>query len=200
MPRISSLRPLASYVPPSKRATLGVSSVSPVVDYSTLGFSLRDVVGAIQEGESCSIVRAYLTHYSEIIGSETFKVRLDALVDGYPPFFFAVKTGNPEMVKLWACYSSNLDCTYNGIPLLAFAIGLCESFRKDMPTVVKTLLSLGAPVETIPRAFYLSLHSDLPDTGVAEGDTDDLHHEKRTWYSVTLSKRFSRALNFSFTI
>ncbi|KAJ4294924.1 hypothetical protein N0V88_005163 [Collariella sp. IMI 366227] len=99
-----------------------------------------------------------------------------------------------------ASYSSNWDCTYQDVPLLAFAIALCQSFRKDMPIVIKTLLSLGAPVNNIPPAFYSPLHQDIPDAGVPESDVDNVVPNKTAWYTAALAQRFAQALNFSFTV
>ncbi|KAL2130837.1 hypothetical protein VTI74DRAFT_5880 [Chaetomium olivicolor] len=147
-----------------------------------------------------STTRAVTDRTNEIMGPERLRDKLNAMLDDYPPFFFVVETGNPEMVKVWACHSKDLQCSYRGVPLLSFAIALAQSFRKDMAMVVKTLLSLGGSVETIPRAFYSSLHRDIPDTGFAEDELDDLSNENKAWYTTALAQRFAQALNFSFTI
>ena len=79
--------------------------------------------------------------------------------------FFVVETGNAEMVKIWARHAKNVDCTYHGVPLLGYAIALCQSLRKNMCMVIRTLLSLGVSARPIPRSFYLPLQGDIPDDG-----------------------------------
>jgi hypothetical protein len=181
---------LATALPPSKRHELGIddpsvlSSPTPSSDLGIgidvefdvdldCGFSLHHLIGAIQNGEACHFVRAYLTHFRQTLGPETLKDRLNDTLDGCPGIFFVVETGNVEMVKLWVTYAGVADHSFRNIPLLGFAIARCQSFRKDMPMVVKILLSLGLSVSVIPRGFYEPLHRDLRDDGPSEDELDD---------------------------
>lgn len=163
-------------------------------------FSLRDLVGAIQAGETCEAVRAYLARYNEALGPERLKTKIDAELDDMPAIFYVVETGNAEMVKVWARYGADLDRRHGRIPLLGFAIVHCRSFRKDMPMVVKTLLSLGTSVDVIPGAFYDSLHRDIPEDGPPDEELGDLQEESKKWCVPAARRRIAHALNFSFTV
>lgn len=112
--------------------------------------------------------------------------------------FFVVEIGNAEMVKLLAGYTDDVECIYHEVPLLGYAIALCQSFRKNMPMVVKTLLSLGASIATIPRSFYFPLHGDIPDDGPELPNHQA--HSLNKWYASAPKQVFARALNFSFTV
>ena len=164
------------------------------------GFSLRDLIGAIQGGETRHVIRVYLTHFSQILGPEALKKCMNSLLDGYPASFFVVATGDAEMVKLWACYSGNVNHIYRGVPVLGFAISLCQSFRKNWVLVVKTLLSLGWSENVIPRAFYAPLNRDLPDGGPSNDELTDLDEDTKAWCVATIRRRIAQALNFSFTV
>ncbi|KAL2018654.1 hypothetical protein VTK56DRAFT_489 [Thermocarpiscus australiensis] len=123
-----------------------------------------------------------------------------AEVEGHPAMFFMAEAGNAEIVKIWASYGADVNCTHRRMPLLAFAVCLCESFRRDMPMVVKTLLSLGASVDAVPRAFYVPLHRDLPDDGPSEEELTDLQDANKAWCVPANRQRITRALNFSYTV
>lgn len=198
---------LASCLPPARpeayvtnNSSLSSSSYTSTGLDDGFGFSLRDLIGAIQEGTPCNTIRAYLTHFNERMGSKAIKERLNATIDGYPAIFFVVATGKAEMVKLWACYAGIVDQTYRRVPVLGFAIALCQSFRKNGPLVVKTLLSSGWSVDTIPQAFYAPLQRDLPDDGPPEAELADLEDDNKAWCVPAIRKRIARALNFSFTV
>jgi hypothetical protein len=192
LPTMPAPASLASHLPPAKRRELGVDDTltsgfpGPAngLDH-LLGFNLRDLIGAIQAGEKCNIIRAYLTHFSEKLGSARLKSELNVLLDGCPGIFFVVETGNAEMLKVWTCHAGNTNHTYHRVPVLGFAIALCQTFRKDMPLVVKTLLSLGWSVDVIPAAFYEPLHCDLPDTGPPENESGDPGDDARSGASQT---------------
>lgn len=161
------------------------------------GFNLRNLIGAIQGGETIESVRDYLAHYMH--GAEDPADTLDGEVDGCPSVFFVVHTGNADMVRIWASYGADLNATYCTVPLLGFAMVHCHSFRTDMPMVIRTLLSFGAAVKVIPRAFYVPLHCDLPEDGPPE-ELEDLLKRSNGWCIPFVRKRISKALNSNFGI
>ena len=196
VPRVPAPSALASHLPPSNEQEQGYG-YTPASN-SEDPFSLRHLVGTIQRGEACESVRTYLTHYTEALGPEVMKIRLSGDVDDCPAIFYVVESGNAEMVRLWACYGADVNCTYRRIPLLGFAIALCQSFRKDMRLVITTLLSLGASVDVIPRAFYTPLDRDLPDDGPSGDELTDVKDESRAWCGPAVRQRIAKALNFTF--
>lgn len=134
------------------------------------------------------------------MGLEIFKAKINDSVHGCPAIFYVVKTGNADMVKLWVCHGADVNSTYCRVPLLGFAITLRQSFRTDMPLVIRTLLSSGASVDVIPRAFYDPLHRDLPEEGPPDDELADMADQDKAWCSSTIRQQMARALNFSFTI
>jgi hypothetical protein len=164
------------------------------------GFRVRDLIGAIQGGETSRIVRAYLTHFSEVLGSDTMKDRLNDAVDGYPGIFFVVETGKADMVKAWISHAGAGNHTYRTVPILGFAIALCRSYRVDMPMVVKTLLSSGYSVDVIPQAFYSPLQRDLPHEGPSETELQDMEKGNTAWCVPNIRVRLAHALNVNFTV
>ncbi|KAK4134667.1 P-loop containing nucleoside triphosphate hydrolase protein [Trichocladium antarcticum] len=160
-------------------------------------FNLRHLIGAIQAGETCEVVRSYLGSREHTLSSGYIKTRVNGEVDGCPAFFYVVETGNAEMVKVWASYGGDVNCTHRTIPLLGFAIVLGRSFRKDMSLVVKTLLSLDALVDVIPGAFHTPLDRDLPDGGPPADELTDIGEPGKAWCGPAVRRRMAQALNFS---
>ncbi|KAK4161410.1 P-loop containing nucleoside triphosphate hydrolase protein [Cladorrhinum sp. PSN259] len=175
--------------------------LTPYGSRKTLGsISIPSVVGAIQGGYTCEIIRNYLTHYREQLTAKELQDHLNSNVKGIPAFFYIVESGKVDMVKLWASYGADVNVTHLGVPLIVFAIGLCRSFQKHTVMIVKILLSTGASVDAIPRAFYTPLDRDLPDSGPADDELDDLDDDNKAWCVPSARRRVARALNFSFTI
>ncbi|KAK3294138.1 P-loop containing nucleoside triphosphate hydrolase protein [Chaetomium fimeti] len=215
LPRIPAPQSLTSHIPQSRRlepdtwdgqlshhrdAQLCHHWDTPANGDDDTGFHVRHLIGAIQNGETCRVVRTYLTHFAEALGLEAIKNGLNGVVDGYPAVFFVVETGNADMVKVWISYAGTADHTYCKVPLLGFAIALCDSYRTDMPMVVKTLLSSGYPADVIPRAFYSPLQRDLPHDGPPETELQDFHKGKTAWCVPNIRVRLAKALNLSFTV
>ncbi|KAK4125846.1 hypothetical protein N657DRAFT_280586 [Parathielavia appendiculata] len=192
LPRVPAFLSLDSIFSISKGQQLGINGTSvsalqmrPSSAHVGTGFSLCPLIGAIQEEESCDIVRAYLTYFAEILGSDTPKTRLNDRLDGCPGIFFVVDTGNLEMLKLWTSYAGNADQTYRKIPVLGFAIAHCQEFRQDMPLVVKNHVE-----------FRMASGCDSPRLH----DLDDLD-DARVWcLAAPARKRIAQALNLRFTV
>ncbi|KAK3996254.1 P-loop containing nucleoside triphosphate hydrolase protein [Cladorrhinum sp. PSN332] len=162
--------------------------------------SIPKVVGAIQGGHTCDSIRNYLTYYRERLTVKQLEDHINSDVKDIPAFFYVVESGKAEMVKLWASYGANVNVSHLGVPLLVYAIGLCKSFKKHTVMVVKVLLSIGASVDVIPRAFYTPLDRDLPDSGPTDDELDDLDDDNKSWCIPSARRRVARALNFGFTI
>ncbi|KAK4099209.1 P-loop containing nucleoside triphosphate hydrolase protein [Parathielavia hyrcaniae] len=203
LPKVPAPSPLASALPPLTRRGLDMDDTSDPFSgdpYDDFGFLLGDLIGAIQHGESCTVVRAFLTHFNERLGSNALRNRLNDPLNGCPGIFFVVDTGNVEMLKVWTSYAGNAEHTYREVPILGFAIARCQDFRQDMPLVVKTMLSMGWSVGVIPRAFYEPLDRDLPDEGPSKEELDDLDDKAKAWCVAPMRRRVAQSLNFSFTV
>ncbi|KAK3687869.1 P-loop containing nucleoside triphosphate hydrolase protein [Podospora appendiculata] len=121
-------------------------------------FSLDDVVGAIQGGETCERIRSYLTHYHQYLGTD-LAGKVNGTVEGIP-------------------HSSSW-------------------LRRE--TAIKTLLSLGASVNVIPKAFYWPLERDLPSEGPPDEELTDLKDKEKRWCVASARRRITASLNRSFT-
>jgi len=168
------------------------------------GFSLDDLVGAIQGGEALGNIRKYLTlSDKQIVGGLAHSGKLNGLVEEIPAFFYVVATLNADLVRLWAKYGGDVNITHGDghkrVPLLAFAIAMGGSFANDSTLVVKTLLSLGAAVEVIPRALFTPLERDLPDDGLPAEELLDVQDNGKQWFTPGVQKRIVQNLNFSFS-
>ncbi|KAK3324487.1 hypothetical protein B0T19DRAFT_486645 [Cercophora scortea] len=163
-------------------------------------FSLDDLVGAIQGGETCERIRNYLTHYHRYLGDDLLG-KLNGTAEGIPAFFYVIETRDSELVRLWANYGADVNTTYGKmrIPLLAFAIALGTSFTHDTTAVVKTLLSLGASVNVIPKACYWPLERDLPRDGPPDDELTELKDKEKRWCVPSARRRITTTLNLSFT-
>ncbi|KAK0629585.1 P-loop containing nucleoside triphosphate hydrolase protein [Bombardia bombarda] len=163
-------------------------------------FSLEDLIGAIQGGETYERVREYLTHHHQHLGASLAE-SINGMVESFPAFFFVVETRNAELVRTWAGFGGDVNVTYGSlkVPLLAFAISLSTSYAKDTTMMVKTLLSLGASVDGIPKAFYTPLDRDLPQDGPTDEELTDLEDTDKQWCTPLARKLITTALNMSFT-
>ncbi|KAK3952430.1 P-loop containing nucleoside triphosphate hydrolase protein [Pseudoneurospora amorphoporcata] len=161
--------------------------------------SLDKLVADIQRGVSCTEIRSQLTRYRERMGKEKTRQLLNGLVNGFPAFFYIVERRDAELVRMWAEYGGDVNTTYGKrrLPLVAYAIILGTSYATDTTALLKALLSVGASVACIPKAFYTPLERDLDDDPVTEG-LGDLAGEHQKWCSPYAQKRVTDTLNFRF--
>lgn len=135
---------------------------NPINDGSP-GFSLRDLLGAIQNGATREEVRSYLAFHK----AQNIQSRINHDVEGFPATFYVVETCSPDLVRLWGKYGGDVNKTaswrlFKNVPLLAFAIHLGDSFKRDATLLVATLLSIGADPMSIPKALFVPYNRGLP--------------------------------------
>lgn len=178
-------------VPPPKPLTNGGNDGSGA-------FSLPELVGAIQHGESCARVRNYLAFYCP----DTVREHINANVGGFPAIFYVAETRNPELIRLWCKYGGEVNTTAScglskGVPLLAYAVALGGSFRNNTTDLVATLLSVGANPTTLPKAYYFPLTRDLPAEGPPKQEMAELSHDNMSWCTPSVRVMLAARLNFS---
>lgn len=160
-------------------------------------FFLGELVGAIQNGESCARVRNYLAFYSP----DTVRAHINAPVAGFPAAFYVAETRNPELIRLWCKYGGIFNTTASsglskGVPLLAYAVALGGSFRKDTTDLVATLLSIGANPVVVPKAFYFPLTRDLAAEGPPTQEMPELLQANMSWCTRSVRAMIAARLNF----
>ncbi|KAK8122891.1 hypothetical protein PG984_011561 [Apiospora sp. TS-2023a] len=163
-------------------------------------FSLTELIGAIQAGETVERIRNYLAFHYRGDGSELRRL-INGTIRDIPAFFYVVGTRCPGLIRLWATHGGDVNATCGPlrVPLLGFAIAIGGSFQHDTRHVVVTLLSLGASADVIPRAFYDPLERDLPDGGPPEQELSDLEDANKRWCTPHALLRLTQSLNFCFT-
>lgn len=160
-------------------------------------FYLHELVGAIQNGESCDRVRNYLAYYSP----DTVRVEINAPVGGFPAIFYVVETRNPELIRLWCKYGGDINAAAScglseDVPLLAYAVALGGSFRNDTTDLVATLLSLGANPAALPKPFYFPLTRDLAADGPPSQEMSEVNREYMLWCTPSAQALIAARINF----
>ena len=138
--------------------------------------------------------------------NDTVKTRINGTVEGIPSIFYAVKSNDADLVRLWASYDANIAVVHpaSGTPLLAYAIGLSEELDGcDTSDMVTTLLSLGASPKCIPDAFYQPYNRDLPEDELlvhidgVDADGADLHYEWQWCRHASIRRRMVRTMHLT---
>lgn len=162
-------------------------------------FSLRDLIGAVQRGDSLDKIETYLRWYED----KTISNNINGSVEGFPAMFYAVATNNDRIIRAWVDLGGdvNATCSPRGgpkrVPLLAFAIINSENIRNETTLTVATLLSLGAHPKVIPKSFFIPFDNDLPDKGPDENDLKDLKDKNKKWCTPAARAKLTRCLNLS---
>jgi hypothetical protein len=123
------------------------------------GFSLRDLVGAIDHETDIFLVTDYLAYYD----TDVIRRRLCGTMERFPSIFFAVRTNSETLILKWIAYGADVSAIQENleVTLLDFAIMNSEQLDTDTTLPVSTLLSLGAAPEVIPPWFYTPFTQDL---------------------------------------
>ena len=129
-------------------------------------FDIREVVGAVQNGANLQMVRNYLERY----GRETIRRVINDEVEGFPAIFYIAESNDESLLRLWIDHGGNPEAMHapSKIPLLAFTIINSERIQSDTTLLTSTLLSLGAPPNVIPSAYYVPYLEDLSEDGREE--------------------------------
>jgi hypothetical protein len=171
-------------------------SLTPGVGEGNDGFSLRELIGAIQHGIDVRLVTEYLAYYD----SDVIQRHLCDTLEGFPSIFFAVGTNNETLIRMWIKYGADVLAIHDTskVPLLAFAIMNSEQLDTDTTLTVSTLLSLGAAPEVIPSSFYTPFTQDLPDNGPSdESLKDDLENKNNSWCTPAARAKLARTANIT---
>ncbi|KAK2608062.1 hypothetical protein N8I77_006697 [Diaporthe amygdali] len=160
-------------------------------------FFLNELVGAIQEGESCERVRNYLAFYD----TDAVRAQINTAVEGFPAVFYVTETRNAELIRLWCKYGGDVNMTASsglskGVPLLAYAVALGGSFRKDTTDLVATLLSVGANPKVLPMAFYFPLTRDLASDGPSLQEMPELTQDEMPWCTPSARALIADRINY----
>jgi hypothetical protein len=161
----------------------------------TQEFSIRRLISALQGGLQRGKLQHYLSFFSESIVSQN----MNAEVAGFPAIFYAVATNDDKIVRTWVNNGgqvSSIDKTYK-IPLLAFAILLSDSLERDTTAVTTTLLSLGADVTVIPRAFFTPYLDDPPAKAPFIHGDRDFDEVKKQWCLDYIRPVLARNINLT---
>lgn len=160
------------------------------------GFSLRELVGAIQHGIDIRFVTEYLAYYDP----DVVRRHLCDTLEGFPSIFFAVGTNNETLIRIWIASGAEVSAIHetSGVPLLAFAIMNSEQLDADTSLTVSTLLSLGAVPEVIPSPFYTPFIQDLPDNGPSdESLKKDMEDKTNSWCTPAARAKLARTANIT---
>jgi hypothetical protein len=171
-------------------------SLTPGVGEGNDGFSLRDLVGAIQHGIDVRFVTEYLAYYD----FDVIRRHLCDTLEGFPSIFFAVGTNNETLIRMWIAFGASVSAIHasSGVPLLAFAIINSEQLDTDTTLTVSTLLSLGAVPEVIPSSFYTPFIQDLPDNGPSdESMKNDMEDKTNSWCTPAARAKLARTANIT---
>jgi hypothetical protein len=171
-------------------------SLTPGVGEGNDGFSLRDLIGAIQHGIDVRFVTEYLAYYD----SDVIRKHLCDTLEGFPSIFFAVGTNNETLIRIWIGFGADVSAIHetSGVPLLAFAIVNSENLDTDTTLTVSTLLSLGAVPEVVPSSFYTPFIQDLPDNGPSdESLKNDMEDKTKSWCTPAARAKLARTANIT---
>ncbi|KAI0532320.1 P-loop containing nucleoside triphosphate hydrolase protein [Xylaria digitata] len=173
-----------------------LSQPTPLPHGHGSGFSLHDVIGAIQSGHSLDWVYQYLA-FRHKIDSQKLSSSLNSNVQGFPAIFYVVAANNVELIRCWVRYGGNLNATHeaSGLPLIAFAILRACRLRSQSTKILRELLSLGADPKVIPTAFYQPFLRELPKSGPTEADLDDIQEDNKLWCKPGFRQLLSAALS-----
>lgn len=119
------------------------------------------------------IPSSQLLEYFSYFGDDVIATHVNALIEGVPVIFYVVAANNAEIVRIWVEHGGDVEARnpLNKIPLLGFAILNAITIHEDSSSVMATLLSLGAPVSSIPKAIYSPyLQDNDKSRGVPEFD------------------------------
>ncbi|KAI9052990.1 hypothetical protein LZ554_003261 [Drepanopeziza brunnea f. sp. 'monogermtubi'] len=161
------------------------------------GFSLHDLVGAIQHGVDIRLVTEYLAYYD----SSVVRKHLGDTLRGLPSIFFAVGTNDESLIRLRVEFGADVSAVHesSGVPLLAFAIMNSEEIlESDTTLAVSTLLSLGAAPEVIPSPFYSPFTQDLPDSGPSDESLKSaMELDTNAWCTPAARAKLARTANIT---
>ncbi|VBB73884.1 Putative protein of unknown function [Podospora comata] len=163
-------------------------------------FNLRDIVVAIQRGDTCDRIRSLLSPRQTELQSLKLKHEICGTVDDIPAFFFVVESGSAEMIRMWASYGGEVNTEYREVSLLVYAMVRCLSPKADGPVMVATLLSLGASIDSVPPPFYLPIDRDLPEAGPSDVELAVFKQVKTGWVLGPVRRLLTDALNSCFTL
>jgi hypothetical protein len=160
-------------------------------------FSLRDLIGAMQQGVSPEKIQNYLSYY--VHDKKAISKILRGCINGFPTMFYAVATNDERVIRACAAFGGDVNAVFEwgNVPVLAFAIINADNIQRETTLAVATLLSLGAKATVIPRAFYTPFCRDLPDSGPDEDELDDLGDEDKSWCTASARKRLAGTLNLT---
>ncbi|KAG0646262.1 Chaperone [Hyphodiscus hymeniophilus] len=170
--------------------------LTPGVGEGNDGFSLRQVVGAVQHDADLRVVTEYLAYYD----SDVVRRHLSDTLEGFPSIFFAVSTNNEAMIRLWIAFGADVAAVHesSGVPLLAFAIMNSEHLDTDTTLTVSTLLSLGAVPDVIPTCFYTPFIHDLPEHGPSDESLKaNLSDKHMSWCTTAARSKLARTANIT---
>jgi len=172
-------------------------TLTPGVGEGNDGFSLRDLIGAIQHGIDIRFVTEYLAYYDP----EFIRRHLCDTLEGFPSIFFAVGTNSEVLIRMWIAFGADVSAIHeaSGVPLLAFAIMNSEQLDDpDTTLTVSTLLSLGAAPQVIPSPFYTPFIQDLPDNGPSDESLKaDIEDEANSWCTPAARRKLARTANIT---
>lgn len=175
---------------PPRTASLGPD---PTDEYEA--FNLRELVAWMQYGASLRAIQQYLGRFDDV----TVREHINNNVEGFPAMFYVVETNKEDILKLWISYGGRVSATHDQskVPLLAFAIMNSERIQSDTTLMTATLLSLGAPPDLIPSAFYSPYLKDLPDSGPSNESLEDLTDEQKSWCKDVARGKLARTCSLS---
>jgi hypothetical protein len=171
-------------------------SLTPRVEEGNDGFSLQDLVGAIQHGIDIRFVKEYLAYYD----SDVVRRHLCDTLEGFPSIFFAVGTNNEDLIRMWIAFGADVSAIHetSKVPLLAFAIMNSEQLDTDTSLTVSILLSAGADPKVIPSSFYTPFMHDIPDNGPSdESLKSDMEDKTYSWYTPGARIKLARTANIT---
>jgi len=169
--------------------------LQPGIGEGQEGFSLLDLLGAMQDGVTLQGIQSYLGYYD----NATIRRHINGTVLGFPAMLFVVATNNDWILRTWVGYGGDVTAVHEAsqVPLLAFAIMHAETIQTETTQVVATLLSLGASAQVIPSAFYTPFCHDLPDKGPELASLEDLSDENKQWCTEVAREKLARTMNIT---
>ncbi|KAI9774153.1 MAG: hypothetical protein M1840_005246 [Geoglossum simile] len=161
-----------------------------------LPFSVRRLVFALQKEQiSYNQILTYFSYFEAGVVSGG----LDESVQGIPAIFYAVATNDETVVRMWIEHGADVNVSEqkSRIPLLAFAILQSSILRADTTPIVVTLLSLGADVSIIPKAFYSPFLQEYSTSGPNLSELSDLEDDNKKWCTEYIRPQLATALNLT---
>lgn len=182
-------------LPAPKRPSISrpVSYVG-LADLAGIPWSVDALIFVLADIKSFSDIQNWMTRFPRDEVEEDLKTYESRASEGASPMYYAVTRTCPRSVDLLASYGVDLNTTsFKDIPVMAYGIMHNWIHLKNGTEVVRTLVSLGACVDGIPK----DMRSNFLEPPAAVSIDSVMRTSKDLWCGSQYRLILSKALNLT---